>query len=189
MYSATSLLPQPEATKRHKHQAVSVSPSDSFTHLPTKLEAAAVFDDQRNIEKSHRLGNTANLSGDRSRPNNEKHLPRLSIPSRSSVPLPENDLGRLKNNGDGAGHVDGVLYGVKDPENHSTGYYCSSDVEKQSEQSYGVYSEEEHELPQSYPDTAVMSASDGLTESERNIDHHLKSILVSILASLSQVSS
>ncbi|MCJ1433139.1 hypothetical protein MMC27_002498 [Xylographa pallens] len=178
MYSATSLLPQPEATKRHKHQAASVSPSDSSTHLPTKPEAAAVLNDQRNAEKGHRFGNTANQSGDISRPNNEKHLPHLSIPSRSSVPLPENDSDRLKENGDGGGQVDAVLYGVEDPKSHSIGYYCSSDVEKQSEQSYGVYSEEGHGLPQSYPDTAVMNTSDELTVRERNIDQHLRGILL-----------
>ena len=182
MYSATSLLPRPEATKRHKHQAASVFPSDSSTHLPTEPEAAAVRDNQRNAERGHRLGNTANLNSDVSTPHSEKRLPRLSIPSRSSVQLPENGLDYLKDSGDGGGQVDTVLYRVEDSKSRSIGYYCSSDVEKQSEQSYAVFSEEGHGLPQSYPDTAVMNTSDEFTESDRNIDHHLRGILVSIVA-------
>ena len=184
MYSATSLLPHPETPKRHKHQAASVSPSESPTHLLAKPEAATVRNDRRSTEEGHRLADTANPSGDTLRLNNEKHLPPLTIPVKSSVLLPGSDSDRFKNNGGGEGHVGSFLDGVEDPESHNTGYYCSSDVEKQSEQSYGVYPEEGHALPPSYPDTAVMSTGGDLTENERNIDQHLKSILVRILARL-----
>jgi len=102
----------------------------------------------------------------------------LSIPSRSSFPLPERDVAHLKNKGDGGGQADAGSYSGEDPESHSIGYYCGSDAEKQSELSYGVRSEEVHGLPQSYPDTAIMNTSDELTKNEREIDQHLKSLLL-----------
>ncbi|MCJ1403403.1 hypothetical protein MMC11_006626 [Xylographa trunciseda] len=179
MYSATSLLPQPEATERHKHQAPFVSPSDSSTQLPTKPEPIAIRDNRWSRGKGPRLGNAENPGGDISSPYTEKRLPRLSIPPRSSAPLPGRDVAHLKSKGSGDGQVDGALCSAEDHESYSTGYYCSSDVEKQSELSYGTHSEEGHGLPRSYPDTVVMNTSDELTESEQDMDQHLKSMLVS----------
>ncbi|MCJ1288639.1 hypothetical protein MMC34_000167 [Xylographa carneopallida] len=180
MCSATSLLPPPEATKRHKHQAASVSSSEPSTRLHAKPEAAAVLDDQRNTNEGHKPADTANRRGDIKPLNNEKHLPSLSIPSRPYIPLPRNGVGCVQNNGGRVdGHADGVLYGSEDPPSHSTDYHCGSDVEKQLEQSYGVYWEGGYGLPVSHPDTAAMSTSIKLKENEHDIDQHLKSILVS----------
>ncbi|MCJ1389633.1 hypothetical protein MMC18_002490 [Xylographa bjoerkii] len=183
MFSAASLLPQPEATKRHKHQASSASRIDSSTQLPTKPEAAAILDNRWSNGNGYRVGDAEVAIGDPSRLN-EKHLPRLSIPSPASAPLPGGDVGHLQSNSGGGVQVNGVPYGAEDPRSYSTGYYCGSDIEKQSEHSHGVYSEEGHGLPQTYQDTAMMNTSDELTESERDIDQHLKSILVSILVRL-----
>ncbi|MCJ1280772.1 hypothetical protein MMC26_000089 [Xylographa opegraphella] len=168
MYSAASLLPQPEATQRHKHQTASVSPSDSSAHLPARPEPVAVLGHQRHPERRHRLGPTETL-----RSENEKRLPRLSIPTTSSVPLPKNDSDRRQYNGGGGGSADS--YGGGNPKSHSTDYYNISDVEKQAGQEYGIYSEQGHGQPRGYPQ---MSTNGGATERERDIDQHLKRILL-----------
>ena len=184
MCSATSRLPRPEAPERHKHRALVVSPSTSSIRLPTKPETAITLNDRGSGKKEPRPGVDAEPDNSISGLSNEKLPPPLSTPLRPSTPSIREDADQIEKNVNRAGESDWVIQCAKDLPCHGTGDYCTLDIEKQSERSYGGHSEEGHGLPRSYPDTAAMNNGDESTEGERDIDKHLKSILVSVACRL-----